>query len=326
MNLKKFPNLKFKSNIAKYLLDEYAYYRKINVFEVYICHKDNKEYLALPNNINLDIIQLVNNKKAKTLKGHEHNIIIVEYYINHKNYNNEYLISIESVNMVIIWDINNSYNKIHKFYESDDHTLVTCLLYFPYNSNEDYIITPMHDCDEEGTKVYSLKNCNLIKYIDTKCNYIEVILPWYNKKDKKDYIIQIAEEIIFVNNMSDDNSFYTLNLKEIDCNFNGFLYNKNNNDYLCVSQINGYIHIWDLVQKNIFKIIKIGVEDYLIIIKWNNKYTIGANNGLKVIDIENGQIVTVIKEKINYIKKLNHPIYGESIIVGDKKNISVWAI
>ena len=28
------PNLKFKSNIAKYLLDEFTFYKKINVFEV----------------------------------------------------------------------------------------------------------------------------------------------------------------------------------------------------------------------------------------------------------------------------------------------------
>lgn len=77
---------------------------------------------------------------------------------------------------------NNSYNKIHKFYETNDYTIVTYLLYFPYNSNKDYIITPMHDGDKEGTKVYSLKNCNLIKYIDDDCNYIVVKLPWYNKK------------------------------------------------------------------------------------------------------------------------------------------------
>ena len=148
------PNLKFKSNIAKYLLDEFTFYKKINVFEVFTSHKDNMEYLALPNKNKLNIIQLIDNKKIKTLKGHHNNIMIVEYYINHKNYNNEYLISIEGDNIVIIWDINNNYNIIHKFGESWDHTLVTCLLYFPYNFNEDYIITPMHDCDEKGTKVY----------------------------------------------------------------------------------------------------------------------------------------------------------------------------
>ena len=244
------PNLKFKSNIAKYLLDEFTFYKKINVFEVFTSHKDNMEYLALPNKNKLNIIQLIDNKKIKTLKGHHNNIMIVEYYINHKNYNNEYLISIEGDNIVIIWDINNNYNIIHKFGESWDHTLVTCLLYFPYNFNEDYIITPMHDCDEKGTKVYLFPSGKLVKYINTEYNYINSILPWYNKNEKKDYIIQISEEKIYINNINEDNYYCELNQKgENYGNFNGFIYNKNNNDYLCVSNY-GDINIWDFFKKN----------------------------------------------------------------------------
>ena len=81
-----------------------------------------------------------------------------------------------------------------------------------------------------------------------------------------------------------------------------------------------------LFQKKLIKIIKIEEEERIHIIKWNNKYTLSVNNGLKVIDIENGEVVSVIKSKIDYIKKIYHPIYGESIITGDKKFVSLWTL
>ena len=324
-DLKKSPNLKFKTNIKKYKLDEYLYYRLIDVYAVYTLHKDNIPYLALPNKNYIEIIELINNKKIKSLKNHVEYVSIVEYYINPKNKNKEYLISIDYNNVVFIYDINNSYNILYNFCETYDHLLVNCLLFFPYNSNEDYIITPMHDGDEEGSKVYSFTTCKLIKYIDVDCDNINCILPWYNKLDKKDYIIQIGEEKIFINNVNEDILYSKLKDNENDFNFNGFIYNKNENDYLYVSKGMGKIMIWDLAQKQLIKNFVVGKEK-INIIKWNNKYAIGVNNGLKIIDIENEKIVTVIKNEINYIQKLNHPKYGESLIACDKKNISLWAL
>ena len=56
------------------------------------------------------------------------------------------------------------------------------------------------------------------------------------------------------------------------------------------------------------------------IIQWNNKYTIVSdiNKSFRVVDIEEGKIIFEAKEEnsgiSSYIKKVNHPIYGESLL------------
>ena len=82
-------------NITKVINEQY-YQKLVDLFEVYTSYKDNKDYLALPNKNNLDIIELNNNKKVMQLKGHKLDIIFVKYYINNKN-NNEYLLTIEGL-------------------------------------------------------------------------------------------------------------------------------------------------------------------------------------------------------------------------------------
>ena len=52
------------------------------------------------------------------------------------------------------------------------------------------------------------------------------------------------------------------------------MYNINNNDYLCSSSTNGYINIWGLYNKNIFKAIDTNNCLLFHIIQWNNKYII----------------------------------------------------
>ena len=110
-------------------------------------------------------------------------------------------------------------------------------------------------------------------------------------------------------------------------------FNKDNNEYLCCSSVNGYINIWDLYNKKIFKVINTNGCELAHIIEWNNKYIIVAdfNNKLfKIIDIDNNSIHDIkIKHKNNLkcIKKINHPIYGESLLsAGQDKIIKLWTI
>jgi hypothetical protein len=79
------------------------------------------------------------------------------------------------------------------------------------------------------------------------------------------------------------------------------------------------------------------------LVKWNNKYTIVINkhcsyvNGkheysfVQIIDLEQGKAITKIgkgineKEYIRFMKVLNHPIYGESLIFVDKFiGVQLW--
>ena len=75
----------------------------IDIFEVFKSYKDNKEYIISKNkdNYNLDIFILLDNKKIKSLNGHNNHITIIRYFINNKDYN-EYLISADKNYIVII--------------------------------------------------------------------------------------------------------------------------------------------------------------------------------------------------------------------------------
>ena len=97
-------SLKFKLNIT-----ETNNSSGLNdIFEIFISHKDNKEYLVSPNTYtkNLDIFRLSDNKIIKNLEGHESDIRTIRYFINKNSYNfDEYLISADEDKKVIIWDI-----------------------------------------------------------------------------------------------------------------------------------------------------------------------------------------------------------------------------
>ncbi len=135
---KKNPNLKYKYDITNT-----NYYNGINdIFEVFISYKDKKEYVVsinISDNV-LDINTLIDKKKVLSLKGHESHIESVRYFINNKN-NNEYLISTDSRRVVIIWNITENYNTNYKIKTKCNDSIYSCLLIFPHNNNENYIIT-----------------------------------------------------------------------------------------------------------------------------------------------------------------------------------------
>ena len=112
------------------------------------------------------------------------------------------------------------------------------------------------------------------------------------------------------------------------------LYEKENNDYLCSSSYNGYINIWDLYNKKIYKVINTNKCKLAHIIEWNNKYIIVAdnnNNSFKIIDLEENKIICDINgqhaDEVVCIKKLYHPLYGESLLSAANDNtIKLWII
>jgi len=113
----------------------------------------------------------------------------------------------------------------------------------------------------------------------------------------------------------------------------GFLFSKENNDYLGTSSEKGLIIIWDLYKKNILKTINIKNSFLYHIIQWNNKYIMVAdykNGSFKIINLENENI-SEINEKNNgrlvCIKKIYHPKYGESLLAaGENKTIRLWTV
>ena len=329
-------NLKYKSTIT----DNNSSAGWNDMFEIFVSYKDNKDYLISPNirNYNLDIFELLYNKKILSLRGHNNNIRTIRYFINKKIYN-EYLISADDNKIVIIWDISDNYNTKYQIDTKYGHNIYSCLLIFPHNINDNYIITSTYNesdnMDNSSTKIYSLNNNKFIKYIENTNNKaIYYLLPWYNNKNNKYYIIQLSFKRIIINNLLEDELYSELIKEPEDNHFSGFIYNKNNNDFLCCSSSNGYINIWDLYNKKIFKVIHIKNCKLAHIIQWNNKFLLVAdynNKSFKIVDIEEYKLVSDISgqhtDKVVSIKKLYHPIYGESLLsTGRDKNIKLWTI
>ena len=109
----------------------------------------------------------------------------------------------------------------------------SCLLIFPHNNNDNYIITSTRstskDNDKSATKIYSLKNGNFIKYINNiNNNIIYYLLSWYNKKNNKYYIIQLAKNKIVINNLLEDELYSELIHQPEDYHCSGFIYNIDN--------------------------------------------------------------------------------------------------
>ena len=312
-----------------------------DIFEAFISYKDNKGYIISPNtkNYNLDIFALLYNKseKVKSLVGHTYHITMVRYFINDKNHN-EYLISADCRHMVIVWDFTDNCNI--KYQINTDYNLCQiyiCLLVFPNNSNDNYIVTSTQNtCDKSGTKIYSLNSGKFIKYIKNTNNYsIFYLLLWQNKKNKKYYIVQFSDKNIIINNLLEDELYCNLVSKSESNSkseyHSGFIYNKEDNDYLCSSSTNGRINIWNLYNKNIFKTININNDELYHIIKWNDKYIIVADyssNSYKIINLEDNNIFDIKGQHtkgIISIKKIYHPKYGLSLLsAGSDRIIKLW--
>ena len=330
-------NLKFKLNITK----QNTNIGWNDIFEVFKSIKDNKEYIVSPNsnNNNLDIFELLDKKKILSIEGHNKYIRTIRYFLNTKNNFDEYLISGDDERIVIIWDISNNYNIKYRIDTKYLDDIYSCLLVFPHNIDDDYIITSTYfdnkgfGSEERATKIFSLNTGKFLKYISNSEEIpIYYLLLWYNKKNDKYYIIELSFETIIINNLLEDKLYYEFKQEKEESYFSGYIYNKDNNDYLCCSSSKGFINIYDLYNKKLFKIIDTKQCKLAHIIQWNEKYIIVAdfnNKSFKIIDLEENKIISDIsgyhKEQVTCIKKIYHPIYGESLLsAGVDKTIKLW--
>ena len=333
-----------------------------DMFEIYISYKNNKEYLASPdnNNFNINIISLKDNKVEKSLEGHKNRVRTIRYFIN-ENINNEnnneinendneinenkiiyeYLISADDNHIVLVWDLINNYEikqKIDTNYEDD---IYSCLIFFNNeNINQSYIITSSYstsnDIQNSATKVYSLETGKYIFHIkESNFDNIYYLLLWYDKKNNINYLIQFSYKNIIINNLdSKNNEPYSKLINEPENeHYSGFIYSKDDKELLCTSCYNGFIHIWDLYSKKIVKVID--TKCILChIIQWSQKYVIAADFGNKsfiIVDIDKKKIFNDINAEhtmeVKCVKKLLHPKYGECLLTAGRDNsIKLWKL
>ena len=206
--------------------------------------------------------------KINSLEGHNNKVRVIRHF--KKENKEEYIISLHENNIMIVWDIENNYNKKYKKKVKED--IYDALLLFNIDE-KDYIIL---GSDKKGqySKLYEMKeNIEYKKEVyGTNNNETIYLIPWiYNNKY---YIIGCCYKKISINNILEKES-YELKKDPEGIHCCGYIYN---NNYLCVSDYdNVMLRIWDLVKREILKEIKYDGLYGRGIIAWNNKYTIVGN-------------------------------------------------
>ena len=321
-------NLKYKMDINS-TNDSFG---RNDIFEVFISVRDLKGYLiSKNNNYNLDIYRLEDNTLIKSIKHHTNHITIVRYFLD-SNTNREYLLTTDENKMVPLWNIENDFKILYEIKPGYSGKLYSSLLVFGING-KNYLLTSSTG-SSDYTKKYDFESGKFIANINnTNNNYTYYLLYWFNKKNNEHYIIECCENKTSIHNLIKDEIYAELKATNEHRHFSGFIYNKNDIDYLCNGCGNGYIHIWDLFNKNLNASIYDNQGSYLHhIIQWDDKYAIIAdvsNYSFKIFNYDEKKYVCNIGGKhSNYVigvKKINHPIYGESLLSSGADNtIKLW--
>ena len=321
-----------------------------DMFEVYISYKDNKDYLASPNNktFNIDIYSLVEDQKEASLKGHNNNIRTIRYFFNkdknEKEEENElvqeYLISADDNKIVIVWDILNNFEikqLIDTNYEDD---IYSCALFFNKNTQRNYIVTSTYstssDITNSATKLYSLATGEYAYYIkESNFDNIYYLLIWYNKKDKQNYLIQFSYKKILINILEKgkDEIYAKLVHEPENEHYCGYIFPKENSEFLCTTCYNGFVHVWDLYTKKLVNIIDTKII-LCHILPWSERYSIAADfehKSFVIIDLDEKKIYKGQKGEHNMevkcVKKIRHSEFGESLITAGRDHvIKLWSI
>ena len=166
-------------------------------------------------------------------------------------------------------------------------------------------------------------NKDFIKNIyNTEINNTKFMLSWYNESDENIYIIELCDYLININYLLKSKNYCTLK-SDIDKEeyLTGFLYKYNNSNYLITGSWNGYVRIWDLDEKEQINYLDTNNCELYNMIFWSNRYAIISykfGNKIKIMDIKNFEIISIFESEhfneIKCIKKIIHPLIGESLI------------
>ena len=294
------------------------------LFAVFTGLTDNIEYLVYnnKNNYNLDVMTLKDKAIIKSVKGHDTKVLVIRYFT--KEEKEEYLLSCDDNKIAIIWDIQNNYNKKYTVKEKYFGSIFDAVLVFNVLHKDCLILSSANS--NEYSKLYELKEDNQSKFVKniygTNKNNTNYIIPW--KYNNKNYIIELCDKKITINNLLEDEIYANLSEDPEGFHYSGYLYNDN---YLCVGDgRNNFVRIWDLVKKCVYKQINFDGSNAYEIVNWNNSYVmIGCKGCFVVVDIEEGKMTkkVMLDNTSNYcrgLKRIKMIQLGECLIGSDESN------
>ena len=321
-------NIQLLSELTK---DSYSCTNLDNTYDIFKSI-NNKLYLIYTNeNKSLICYDLNEQTIIKELKNyHNEYITNLKYYFDQKNKRDLVMSISKQDNNIRIWDV--------KYWEcivnisqvnNNGYLLSACFL---YENNQNYIVT---------------SNCNFetipepIKIFDFNGNKIKEI----NDSNEETYFIDTYyDNILSINYIITGNKNY---VKSYDINKNEIYrkyYDKDNGGHgsiiinynediikLIDSCDDGYIRIWNFHSGMLLNKIKVSSKCLYGICLWNNNYLfVGCSDKtIKLLELHNELIIKSLtghNDIVLTIKKINHPLYGESLIsqgAGDDQ-IKLW--
>ena len=326
------PNLKYKEIFKQ--ID--CCFGINDEFDIYYSHNENNELylISADTNYTISITRIRDKKLVKSLptEGNQQ-IKMIRHFYNKKN-KKDYLISTFKNAKIIIWDLSNNYKLIHskKIDYSENSIIYSSILYF--SKNGDFFITSSN-CNEnqDYTKIFNFNDGNfLVNLENTNRVDIYYILLWNN--NNIDYLIQCSLGIILIHNIENKELFHILRKDGNSTIHNSacIIKNKEGDDMLYVGNVNGLIDIWDLKNFQLKKSIKYFKCYFYHMINWNQRYILVAeksNSSIIIIDTLYNRVISVLQgihtSFVICLKKINHPIYGQSLLSSDLDNqIYLW--
>ena len=329
------PNFCFAETIS----DKSDCLSNCNTFDYYIT-KENNLILITPyidpknfNNEEFEIylIDIKTKEVINKLKGHKERILSLKIFKNQRT-KKEYLISVDTGNIVIVWDIQKKFNKIFEkyinYYEPFTFIYSTLMIF----SEKNTWIVASSILEKNQTLIIDLnKSDNFIEINESENIPVYCLCYWFNEdaEEEKDIhnIIQCGQNKILITKFPSNKTYLKIDTEEkYMYNSGGLVFKAEEKDMLAVSSCSGLILIIDLINKNVVKKIEIKSVHIFSFIKWNENY-------LLVNDMRNRQIIIMdIKKEYkivskNYIpemeidvfmKKIRHPNYGECILTSGK--------
>ena len=188
-------------------------------------------------------------------------------------------------------------------------SIYSCIIFFTEKKNYIYTTT----ATKNYSRLYELEDGSFLRNVSLTLNNYTLHLIKY-----KEFIIDICRDYIMIYNPFNELVYDTIkNENTIGVNRSGcIVYDKNNTDYLCITNENGYIIIYDLNIKKIYKTLITNGEFYHII-SWNLEYLIVAVHNLDALWIVdfNGKVnKTTFKSEAHLICVKKFILNGEEVI------------
>ena len=329
------PNFICKETIIK---DNYDDYFISDSFEIYYSyHNYNDIMLVSPNKqYEIRIISLKTKKLIRVLRGHSAPIGIVRHFFDQKN-KIDYLISVDDNKVLQVWDLSNNF-KIKQTLNLMYKSIYSAIMIF--DSLNDYIITSTfnnQNLAEDFTKIFNLEDGKFLRNIGSKLpSKSHYLLPWKNPEDNLWYVIDFCVGKILIYPINGDDKLFELkagvDFESQLTYYYGITMGKDFTNLCAVSE-GGYIHIWNLLNKNLIYTKRINKGNLNTLLKWSDRYIIVSdkkNCSFYVIDIIDERIITKISKDVNdfikCFKKVKHPTLGECLITCNHAHlIQLWA-